>query len=391
MGRITGDVDVLGIANLLQVLATNATDGILTVYRSDDRKSIEFRPQGIRLVALGRQKLHTLGEILIRSGKITRQQLDAILEDQRRSGKKLGEIVIGMGLLTHDDIDQSLREQAEEEIHDLFLWSNARFEFEQGGSAPDTTRLPLADVVLDSNLTSLMLEAARRADELNLIRESIPDDTVTPIRVAPVPPTENPNLDPQAAEGIYPFLDGTMTVGEIQMASLYPRFVILRTLFVLAKVGAIRIVNASGIEAVRPDPAPSLRLPKQAAPLHHSSEPRRTVLLVSGLPLFRTTLAASLRNSNYDVVEEELTTDLLRTAAKFRFDAVILDIALTHVDALKLCVPLKTATQAPVIVLSANIAREAVLKAIRAGARDYIVKPFKNEVLLDRLSQILKR
>jgi CheY-like chemotaxis protein len=369
------------------MLAANRKEGVLTVSRNKDRKMIYFTPDGIRLAALGRRKLHTLGEILLRTQRITREQLDGILEKQRQTGQKLGEVVTKLGVLTQKEIDKALREQVEEEIHDLFLWEDATFEFKEGGPFPTSNDNPLAEVTLEADLTSLMLEAARRADELDLIRDVIPDDKVIPVREVEDPPLTNPNLDADSVRQIYPLLDGLMTAGEIVSASLHPRFNVLRTLYVLASEGAIRIVTQDGEITTRRKRTPDEEVP--AAPSRIGGQP--TLLLASDLPQFRQKLAASLRSSRYDVVEQAVTKDLIAAAGRHRIDAAILDLSLITSDALRLCAPLRKVIRGPIIVLSANTSKDAVVTAIKAGARDFVVKPFNHELLLERLSQLLVR
>ena len=387
-GKILGDVQVLGLANLLQMLSTNELQGVLTVHQGEDRKSIKFLADGIRLIGTGRWRRHTLGEILIRAGKLTRPQLDALLAEQKKTDQKLGDLISAQGLLSRSAIDNALREQVEEEIHDLFTWPHAQFEFAQGDASAGT-ETPLAGVKLDSNLTSLMLEAARRADEVRLIREVIPDDSLVPVRLTREPPKENPNLDSDVLKSIFPLLDGKRPVGSIVQESLHPRFSVLRTLYVLANEGSIKFPNKEEIEKMRgkntlvrkdlfikkPAAPPP---PKEAAPTH-------TLLLISDLPKFRSALATSLRTSRYDVVEQDLSPSIVQVAGRYKVHGTILDISLRNMNALKLCTPLKEATGAPVVVLSSNKSKNAVVTAVREGARDYIVKPFKHETLLRRL------
>jgi len=45
---LKGNVDLLGLGNLLQILSMNGREGILTLVRDEDRKSVHFGPQGIR-------------------------------------------------------------------------------------------------------------------------------------------------------------------------------------------------------------------------------------------------------------------------------------------------------------------------------------------------------
>ena len=48
--------------------------------------------EGMRLMATSSRKTSSLGEILIRTRKITRTQLDRLLEEQKSTGRRLGEL-----------------------------------------------------------------------------------------------------------------------------------------------------------------------------------------------------------------------------------------------------------------------------------------------------------
>src|SRR5574341_1683740 len=98
MGKIAGDVSVIGIADLLQYLSQNTKEGVLTLTMGENKKSLFVSPHGMRLLMTTTRRTSSLGEILIRTKKITRQQLDQFLEEQKRTGKKLGEIVGRLGL-----------------------------------------------------------------------------------------------------------------------------------------------------------------------------------------------------------------------------------------------------------------------------------------------------
>jgi len=241
MGTIRGDVDVLGIANLLQVLSGNGCEGYLTVAQGGQRKVIEFTSRGIRLVS-GSRRTNPLGEILLRTGKITREQLEDLLGRQRRSGRPFGEFVAEEGILPRAVVEGALREQVAEEIYDLFTWQAASFEFTTLGSGPPPLdEGPLAAVVLDQNVMSIMLEAARRVDELSRIQEVIPDVRLIPERLELPASLDDPGLDRDAIEEILPLVDGEKSVGEIIDASLYPKFTVLRTLYGLAQRGVVKI------------------------------------------------------------------------------------------------------------------------------------------------------
>src|SRR6185436_4496663 len=159
--RVAGDLEVFGIANLLQLLSSAESYGFLTISKESDSKVIHFTPDGIHLLR-GVRLTNPLGEILVRIGILTRERLEIVLEDQRRSGKRLGDHVVDAGILTREALGSALREQVAEEIYDLFTWSDCAFEFVESGADPSTEDPgPLHEVVLDANVMSIMIEAAR--------------------------------------------------------------------------------------------------------------------------------------------------------------------------------------------------------------------------------------
>lgn len=379
MARVRGDLRVMGIANLLQALSLNKAEGFLTIWQDPMRKVIQLGPSGMRLVSAGARRAHPLGEILIRTGKITHAQLEEILEEQRRTGARLGDLVSRRGILSAGDIENALKEQISEEIYDLFTWSEASFEFvEAPGAAPPADGSPLSEVTLDANVMSVMIEAARRADELARIQTRIPDLRVVPELLDQPVPMNDPDLDRAALEAVLPLIDGERSVDRIIEESLFPKFAVLRTLYDLAQRGAIKLRDRKSGSTLR------RVLPPRPAP------PGRTLLLLSDLPNFRTALSVCIRSAGYEVVEGHSSSDLKDILSRKTVDAIILDVSVETDSGLALCSRLREQARAPFIVLSGNTSRQAVLNAIQCGARYVLIKPIKEDLLLDRISNVLK-
>ncbi len=386
MGKIRGDVDVLGIANLLQMLSNNGCEGYLTIAQEGQRKVIEFTSRGIRLVS-GARRTNPLGEILLRTGKITRDQLDDLLARQRKTGKPLGEIVAENGILAQSVIEGALREQVAEEIYDLFTWLDATFEFATlGGSEPPPDQGLLATVVLDQTVMSIMLEAARRVDELTRIQAVIPDVRLVAERLELPASLDDPGLDRDATEEILPLVDGEKTVGEIIDESLYPKFTVLRTLYGLAQRGVVKIRARTDERA-----SPQTVVLRRVTPLSERGAPGgRTVLLLSELPTFRSLLGMFLRSAGYDIIEGQGLPQLDDALARRRVDVIVLDVSIETEDGLATCQKIREAAGVPFIVLAGNTSRQAVAHAIQSGARYVLLKPVKQDLLLERISNVLK-
>ena len=385
MGQIKGDVEVLGISNLLQTLSMAGCKGYLTILLEGQKKVIHFLDEGIRLVS-GARRTNPLGEILIRTGKITRDQLDELLAEQRRTATPLGEIVSRRGILDPTVIQSALREQVAEEIYDLFTWSGATFYFAEsaGFSAPIDTG-PLANVILDINVMSLMIEAARRVDELARIQSLIPDVRLVAERLELPASLDDASLDRNAIEDILPLVDGERTVGHIIEESLFPKFTVMRTLYGLAQRGVIKIRDrGDGIST------PITLVRRASTPMEdRPSAQGRTILILSDLPTFRQALAMVLRASGYDVIESrpsDETTNLLRVRA----DVIVLDVPLETEDGVALCGIVREKLKLPFIVLSGNASKQAIANAMHSGAKYVLVKPFREDLLVERISNVLK-
>lgn len=386
MGAIKGDVEVLGISTLLQMLSMNHCQGFLTISEDKQKKVIEFGTTGIRLIS-GARRTNPLGEILIRTGKITREQLDELLAEQRRTGTPLGEIVAERGILEGKVIDTALREQVAEEIYDLFTWSGATFTFKEAsdGEKPKDQG-PLASVNLDSNVMSIMIEAARRVDELSQIQSVIPDVRLVAKRLELPASMDDQSLDRDAIQDILPLVDGERSVGHIIEESLFPKFTVLRTLYGLAQRGVIKIRDR-GDGAV--GPITVLKRPTSPDTDRIASK-GRTVLILSALPTFRSALAMCMRRAGFDVIEGSSAEEHGPLLDDGRVDAVVLDVPIETQDGLELCRSMRERTQRPFIVLSANTSKQAIANALESGAQFVLVKPVNEELLVERLSNALQ-
>ncbi|HLS19369.1 MAG TPA: response regulator transcription factor [Paracoccaceae bacterium] len=103
-------------------------------------------------------------------------------------------------------------------------------------------------------------------------------------------------------------------------------------------------------------------------------------------------LAAGLAAEGYDVVTRPSGRDLIATVRDGRFAVVILDRMLPDAEGAELCQRLRAAGEnVMVLMLTARDALDDKLEGLRAGADDYMTKPFAFEELLARLEVLLRR
>ena len=246
MPILKGDVEILGLGNLLQILAMNHKEGILTLFRDSDKKTIHFSPKGMRLLSSSMKRINKLGKILLRRKRISKEDLDALLKEQKLLGWKLGQIAVESGLVQKKDVEEALREQIEEEIFDMFMWEQAAFEFAEGRAPKQEESNPLAGVTFDANMTGLILEAARRADELLMIRKILSDDDMSLTKFPFEIQAEELSGDIDVVDDILPLINGRRTVREVVNGSIYPRFISMRAIYRLLILGYIKAQDRKG-------------------------------------------------------------------------------------------------------------------------------------------------
>ncbi|MGO9196616.1 MAG: response regulator transcription factor [Acidimicrobiales bacterium] len=98
-----------------------------------------------------------------------------------------------------------------------------------------------------------------------------------------------------------------------------------------------------------------------------------------------------LERSGYRVVSVADGREGLRSFHEERPDLVILDLGLPTLDGWTLIERVRDLSSAPILVLTALDAETDKVRGLRAGADDYITKPFGNSELVARVEALLRR
>jgi two-component system response regulator MprA len=116
------------------------------------------------------------------------------------------------------------------------------------------------------------------------------------------------------------------------------------------------------------------------------------VLVVDDEPAVRSALDRALRLESYDVALAADGREALDVLAESSPDAIVLDVAMPHLDGLEVCRRLRaTGDRTPVLMLTARDTVDDRVAGLDAGADDYLVKPFALKELKARLRALLRR
>lgn len=116
-----------------------------------------------------------------------------------------------------------------------------------------------------------------------------------------------------------------------------------------------------------------------------------TVLLVEDDAPLRRALSVTLRARGIDVIGAADGKSALELFKAQQFDLVLLDLGLPDMDGLHVVRKVRTASDIPVIVVSARRDQSEKVRALDAGADDYVTKPFGVEELAARIRAALRR
>jgi two-component system KDP operon response regulator KdpE len=115
------------------------------------------------------------------------------------------------------------------------------------------------------------------------------------------------------------------------------------------------------------------------------------VLVVDDEPQIVRALKVVLREAGFEAVAAETAAQALDLAAVKPPDAAIIDLVLPDGDGVEVTRSLREWTQMPILVLSAVGEEDQKVRALEAGADDYITKPFGTRELVARLQAALRR
>ncbi|HUY75109.1 MAG TPA: response regulator transcription factor [Candidatus Dormibacteraeota bacterium] len=115
------------------------------------------------------------------------------------------------------------------------------------------------------------------------------------------------------------------------------------------------------------------------------------VLVVDDEVEMQRALRTGLRYHDFDVRAVGTGEEALRETAGWRPDVILLDLGLPGMDGFATLNALRPMTRAGVIVVSVMPGEKDKVRALDAGADDYLVKPFGTEELVARIRAVLRR
>ncbi len=165
---LAGDVGAMPLLGLMNLLGQSRETGRVVVKNDDVERVILLKTGDVASVGSNLPR-DRMGEFLIRLGKIDERQLTAAMDLAQRSGQRIGQCLVQLKLLQPHELWTCIQEQMTEIFAELCSWQAGSFVLYR---VPAEHPFPQTPAL---SMQHLLLEAVRRADEMSVFRERIPN------------------------------------------------------------------------------------------------------------------------------------------------------------------------------------------------------------------------
>jgi hypothetical protein len=225
--RMAGEIRTPGaLCDVIAVAAQSAWTGEILVLEAGTQRSI-YLDGGTVIGASTNVADERLGETLYRFGVVTREQLESAIKASAESGKRIGEAAIELEYVSPEDLFPMMARQVEEVFYAALRVGEGMFYvFDRY----DESQLPRRH---NMNAGALLMEGARRMDEMHFFREKIPNEDYIPVP-KPHPSEMKP---PDDLAEVYGECDGKRSIAAIGRRIGQLEFEVTRAVFQLLRGG----------------------------------------------------------------------------------------------------------------------------------------------------------
>lgn len=234
---LRGDLRVVPLAEVLQLLDVQEQSGVLTVERSGARVDIYFRRGRVdQAIATGVPEEFLLGRFVLDAAVMQRTDFEAFLESRAAGPRLIGQQLVKLGYLAEADLKSCLTRQSSELIYEILRWRHGRFRFAAGAELPPH----VVDAALGLDVEAVLMEGYRRVDEWHLIEHAIDNFDIVFLR--------NEDSVAQMGRGrltreelaVLELVNGKNTVKEIIRKSRMGSFEVSKMLYRLLSIKLVR-------------------------------------------------------------------------------------------------------------------------------------------------------
>lgn len=222
------------LPGLLRDIYVGRRTGLLNFFRGGERRGVRFIGGNI-VHADSNVRDGYLGEIMVRHGLLSREELSRASEIVARERRRLGAILLELSLVTQELLEDALELHVRDNLLKVFAWNEGAFEFLE----QDADAIKGYDLTLKVSTGEMILEAVRRVSDPDVVRYNLGDvDRVLILSGDPLLRFQRINLTP--VDGfILSRVDGVVTARDILKMAVMPVEEAQRSLFGLLCTGIV--------------------------------------------------------------------------------------------------------------------------------------------------------
>ena len=237
---LAGDVSVISIAEVLQLLDLQRQTGALGVFTREAEITLYVRNGRVDFASWqGLSPEFLFGRYLVEDGAVNRDQLKSALESRPGQGRLLGEALVDQVSLRPEAVRRALVRQTSELVYEVVRWKSGRFAFTVGAESAAASKAKLG-----METSALVMEGFRRVDEWRLIEGSFDfDDVLYPDQGA-IERLHEINLRSEERK-VLAAIDGQRTIRELVNDTPQSSFEVCKILYQLLNSRLVRRKTSS--------------------------------------------------------------------------------------------------------------------------------------------------
>jgi len=179
---LEGTLRDFSLADIFQLIGLQRKTGVLTLRATEDVVTVSFLDgKVVGADSLNKRLEDRLGQVLLKSGAVTQEELDAALRVQMETLERVGHILLRSAIISRDELRRALEKQVLQIVYRVFRWNDGDYQFSQETSIDYDV-----DLVTPLSAESILMEGARMLDEWPIIERRIPRRDIVFVPDVPV-------------------------------------------------------------------------------------------------------------------------------------------------------------------------------------------------------------
>jgi DNA-binding XRE family transcriptional regulator len=189
---LAGTLKDFSLADIFQLISLQKKTGYLTLRSDQDVVTVTFlEGTVVGAESLNKRIEDRLGHVLVKTARISKEELAKALEVQKQTLQRLGYILVAENFIDPESLRTALAIQMQQTIFRLFRWKDGDYNFE----ARDSVEYD-REYVTPMSAESILMEGIRMLDEWPLIEKKIPAfDKIFEKVPLPAPPILDTRVD----------------------------------------------------------------------------------------------------------------------------------------------------------------------------------------------------